>query len=474
MEQPLLPFTSCNLSSINVHKFCIDGKFDFKLLYDTAYEIMLLMDNLIDVMHFPDKRFEDNVKKYRPVGVGIMGLSDALYELNVPYNSVEGRKLAGDIMKNINTACISASAHLAASKGKFHDYDKYANDVYDIILKQTDNNIPLAERVKKHGLRNVSFTTIAPTGTTALSCDCSYGMEPCFGLVFQKNLMNGEKMVIANPIFERKFKNESWYDDKLLERIFQNNGSLKGLRGIPKEVREVFVVAHDIGYKDRIDMQAELQKYVSSSISSTINLPSTATKEDISELYKYAYEKKLKGITVYRDGSKKTQPIDFSSKDDNKSHEFNRPRKLTADTHVLETGNGKIYVIVSKHNNKPVEVFMNMGKSGQTFNVFSEALGRVMSIALQHGVPLEDITKTMIGINSDRPHWFRFEETDIKPAQILSIPDGIAQLLERHYLNKRTINDPDLYEMCTKCGSYSLIYSEGCQVCQACGESKCG
>jgi ribonucleoside-diphosphate reductase alpha chain len=433
------------------------------------------MDNIIDVMYFPDKRFEDNVKKYRPVGVGIMGLADALFELDLPYDDVEGKKLAGEIMKIITSACIDASADIALGKGKFFNYEKYENDVLEIIAEQTGNNLSLIEKVKKNGLRNIQFTTCAPTGTTALSCDCSYGIEPCFGLVFQKNMIDGTTAIIANPIFKKRFENESWYDDKTLEKIFLNGGSLKGLRGIPKEVRDIFVTAHDIKFKDRIDMQAELQTYCSSAISSTINLPTTATKEEVSELYRYAYEMGLKGVTIYRDGSKKSQPITFTKDGTEVKSNFIKQKKLSAERHELETGNGKMYVIVSKYNNKPVEIFMNMGKSGQLFNVFTEALGRVMSIALQHGVPLEEIIKTMIGINSDRPTWFRFDETDQKPAQILSIPDGIAQLLRRYYTNdKETINDVNVYELCPKCGTYSLIISEGCKVCQNCGDSACG
>lgn len=474
-EQPLIPFTSCNLSSINVHKFCINGKFDFEKLYTTAYNIMILMDNIIDVMYFPDKRFEDNVKKYRPVGVGIMGLADALFELDLKYDGLDGRQLAGEIMKTITTACISASADLAAEKGKFFNYDKYESDTLQIIAEHTGNNLEIIEKVKKNGLRNIQFTTCAPTGTTALSCDCSYGIEPCFGLVFQKNMITGEVVLFVNPIFKKKYEGEPWYDDKILEKIFQNGGTLKGLRGIPKEVRDIYITAHDIKYKDRIDMQSELQKYCSSAISSTINLPNTVTKEEVSDLYRYAYEKGLKGVTIYRDGSKHSQPITFSKNGTEVKSNFSRPNKLVADTHVLETGNGKLYVIVSKHNGKPVEIFMNMGKSGQLFNVFTESLGRVISIALQHGVPMEEIIKTMMGINSDRPTWFRFDETDQKPVQILSIPDGLAKLLQRFYTNGVSENNNDsLYELCPKCGTYSLVIIEGCKVCQNCGESACG
>jgi len=155
---------------------------------------------------------------------------------------------------------------------------------------------------------------------------------------------------------------------------------------------------------------------------------------------------------------------------------FVRPSKLPAQVYTLETGNGKLYVTVTSHNNRPVEIFMTMGKSGQLFNVFTEALGRSISIALQHGVPVEEIIKTMKGINSDRPWWFRFEETDKKPAQILSIPDGLAKLLERYYTDKsepveENYTDDKLF--CTKCGTYSVIIIEGCKTCLNCSESAC-
>ena len=475
-EQPLWPFTSCNLSSINIHKFCKDGKFDFDGLYSSSYKVMGLMDNIIDVMYFPDPRFEKNVKKYRPVGVGIMGLADALFELNIEYDAPVGAKFAGQVMKTITTACIECSADLAKEKGSFGDYKHHKDDIEKIAFEHTGGNEKVMEKVKQYGLRNVQFTTCPPTGTTALSCDCSYGIEPSFGLVFQKNLTDGTIMMIVNPVFKKKYEKEEWYSETILEKIFQNGGSLKGLRGIPKEVRDVYVVAHDMKFKDRIDLQSELQKYCSSAISSTINLPKTTTKEEVSELYRYAYEKGLKGVTIYKDGSKHSQPITFSKNGTEVQSHFKRPQKLSADTHILETGNGKMYITVSKHNNRPVEIFMNMGKSGQLFNVFSEALGRVLSIALQHGVPIEQVVSTMININSDRPKWFRFEETDQKPIQILSIPDGIAKLLQRYYINggKEDELKHGGMEFCDKCGTYSLILVEGCKVCNNCGESACG
>jgi len=280
-------------------------------------------------------------------------------------------------------------------------------------------------------------------------------------------------MNMVNPVFKKKFENESWYNENLLEKISANGGSLKGLKGIPKEVREAYVVAHDIKPKDRIDLQAELQKYCSSAISSTINLPNSVTKEDISELYRYGYEKGLKGVTIYRDGSKREQPITFT-KDNKVKSNFERPSKLTANVHVVETDNGKLYVTVSTHLGKPVEVFMTMGKSGQLFNVFSEALGRTISIALQHGVPVDQIIKSLININSERPTWFRFEESDQRPEQIWSIPDGIAKLLKRYYTNGSHGEDYAIEkDLCTKCGTYGVVMIEGCKSCVNCGESAC-
>ena len=477
-EQPLLPDMSCNLSSINVSKFIKEGKFDFKNLYRVSYEIMGLMDNIIDRMMFPDDRFKDNVLKYRPVGIGIMGLADVMFELDIKYDSVEGKAFAGEIMKCITTACVEKSTDLAATKGPFFEYDIVKDDIISIIAEHTGNNENVMKKVRKYGVRNIQFTTCQPTGTTALTADASYGIEPSFGLVFQKTLIEtGEVINIINPIFKKRFEKEDWYNETLLEKVSANGGSLKGLHGIPKKVRDIFVCAHDIKYKDRIDLQAELQKYCSSGISSTVNLPNEISVTEVSDLYKYAYEKGLKGITIYRDGCKRQQPITFKKAGVEVQSNFERPAKLPGQIYTVETGNGKLYVTVTSHNNRPVEVFLSMGKSGQFLNVFGEALGRLISIALQHGVSVEAIVKTMKGINSDRPTWFKFEESDKRPAQILSIPDAIAKLLEKYYMSTTPLeieNYTDDKLFCSKCGTHSVILIEGCKTCLNCSESACG
>jgi ribonucleoside-diphosphate reductase alpha chain len=286
-------------------------------------------------------------------------------------------------------------------------------------------------------------------------------------------VIDGTKMMVVNSVFEKRFRNESWYDANLINKIFGNGGSLKGIHGIPKEVRETFIVAHDIKPKDRIDLQASLQRYCSTAISSTVNLPETTTKEEISDLYLYAYRKELKGVTIYRDGSKENQPVTFKKEDISVTTGFSRPRKLQAEVFTVDTGNGKMYVTISSSNGIPIEVFLQVGKSGQVLNTFSEALGRVVSIALQNKVSLEDIIKTLININSDKPVWFRFEETDSKPVQILSVPDGLAKLLQRYYIDQpQPAQVTCAGELCPLCGQDSVQMIEGCKTCQ-CGFSEC-
>jgi ribonucleoside-diphosphate reductase alpha chain len=200
-----------------------------------------------------------------------------------------------------------------------------------------------------------------------------------------------------------------------------------------------------------------------------VNLSKETTYQEMADLYEYAYKRGLKGITVYRDGSKKNQPVTFSK--EIKVKEFDRPKVLNAKTHCVETGNGKMYVTVSHHEGKPLELFIFLGKSGQILNTLTEAMGRVISIGLQQGVPVEEITKTLININSDRMVWYRFEDTDQRPTQILSIPDGVAKLLDRYYTGVK-YNGELGGEICEKCGNF-MTAMEGCFNCPACGHSKC-
>ncbi len=476
-EQPLPPYFLCNLSMINVAKFVVDRSFDFDKLFDAAYKITKLMDNIIDIMDYPDEKFRYNTLGYRPIGIGMAGLSDAMFLLDIPYNSKRGCDFASEVMRTITHASIRRSAELAKEHGPILNYNTVKNDAVEIIEKliykpDDEESEKTLEMVKKYGIRNSQHTTIAPTGTCALSCDCSYGMEPCFGLVFQKNIIDGSKMIVVNQIFEQRFKNEPWYNQDLIDKIFANGGSLKNLRGIPKEIREVFVVAHDIKWKDRIDMQAVLQHHVSTSISSTVNLPFDIDVHEISDLFKYAYKKELKGVTIYRDGCKKGQPILFKKENDEIQLDWRRPNKMPACIYRVETGDGTVYIGVSTdNNNKPMEIFLIMGESGSLVNGLIEALGKITSVGLQHGVPLNIVIKQLSDIKS-APCWFRFEETDERPTQILSIPDAISKLLKRYYADYKVKNTSTSKSKCPICGDV-IIEIYGCSVCNSCGYSKC-
>lgn len=454
-----------------MHKFVYNGEMDWNALYETSMQVTRLMDNAIDVMDYPDERFQDTSQKYRQIGIGPMGLSDAMFELDIKYDSAKGKDFAGQVMKTITCGSIECSADLAVEKGKFHDYNDFKEDM-EFVVESLCGDDELLRKVKENGLRNSAQSTAMPTGTTAISCDASYGIEPCFGLTFQKNLIDGTTMVFANKVFEKRFKDEDWYTEDLLDKIFKNGGSLKGIRGIPEDVRKVFVTAHDIKPKDRIDVQASLQKHCSTAISSTINLPNSATKDEIAELYKYAYEAGLKGVTTYRDGCKQNQPVTFKPDEIKEDREFIRPTRLAADVFRVDTGNGALYVTISSNNGKPVELFLSIGKSGQILNTLSEGLGRVISIALQGGVSVDNIVKTLIGVNSDRPIWTRLDDKDEKPTQILSIPDGIAQLLDKYYAEGKFNGVSVETEKCPKCG-LPVIMIEGCSSC-TCGWSRCG
>ncbi|MCK9371441.1 hypothetical protein M0R04_16115 [Candidatus Dojkabacteria bacterium] len=480
-EVPMPPWLSCNLAMINVAKFIKDdGTYDWSGLFKVSYDLCGLMNNMIDKMDFPDSRFKDQTTKYRPIGMGPAGLSDAMFILGLKYNGKDGRDFAEEVMRIITHGAVRKSVELARDGKPFYEYQKHKDNVVRIIRSLLETDVPgdntneTLDMLDAHGCVNMVHTVCAPTGTTSLSCDCSYGIEPCFGLVFEKNLITGDTMKVVNQIFEKKYKNEPWFTEDILDKIYNNGGSLKNIRGVPKEVKDVFVVAHDIKPKDRIDMQAVLQKRVSLAISSTVNLPSSATVNDISEIYKQAYAVGLKGVTVYRNGCKKNQPVVFKQEDGKVTSIFERPSSLPSIKHCIEMIEGKLYVDVVQYNDNIVELWLDYGKSGQDINGLLEALGKSLSTGFQHGVPKEAYIKQFKGIKGEYSNWFRFDPDDKKPVQLFSIPDAVAKLLERFYTKNGATGDIDeRYEMCPKCQNMSVIYIEGCATCQQCGYSKC-
>lgn len=474
---------NCNLSAINVAKFVKEDKeFDWDGLFETAYNITEIMDNLIDVMDFPDKRFEERTKETRPIGLGLMGLSDAMFMMDIKYNSKEGQVFAGEIMRTITHAGFQKSAELAKEKGCFPLFkdEQVKNDTIEIIIKHIstpglEHKVEeTIELIKQYGVRNCQITTAAPTGTTALSCDCSYGIEPCFGLVFQKNFVDGRKTKIINEVFRKRFSNEPWYTDDILEKIIVNSGSLKNVRGVPKEVKDVFVVAHDIKYRDRIDIQAAIQKHCSTAISSTINLPENTTVEEIMEIYEYAYEKELKGVTVYRDGTKKGQPVTFT--DDKKViKKTTRPARLSGNSYQIELPDGDFLVTINQSGDDVIEIILDQDNEKVEIKCLLEFCGKIISKALRWGMPLQDVVKQGKNITGDNVKFVKFLDTDAKAIQVKSTPDCLSKLLERFYIHGGLKAQEALgLTTCPKCGNETMTIIEGCPGCVSCGYSKCG
>ena len=320
---------------------------------------------------------------------------------------------------------------------------------------------------------------MAPTGSISISADCSPGMEPLFGICYTKRLSDSdEKWIFVNPIFEKKYKEESWYQEGI-EKIAENHGACQGIECIPKEIQKVWKVAHDIGWKDRLLMQSKIQEYVSNAISSTVNLPEKATVEEIKGVYTCAYDLDLKGVTVYRDGCLQNQPVAFGEekgKTEPVKKLKTRPKILVGNSHLIQTGHGKVYLTVNRDGqNNVFEMFTNGGKNGGVSAANLEAIARLASLALQEGVTVDKIATTLARINDGTCVWDKLHENDSRAQQIISIPDAISQVLKRFYCNGKNPKDQEAAlksSYCPDCGS-EMFLKEGCSFCPECG-SKCG
>jgi ribonucleoside-diphosphate reductase alpha chain len=452
-EQPLLPYESCNLGSINLNRFSKDGKIDYDELGSVVETAVHFLDNVIDMNKYPLSQIEENTKKNRKIGLGVMGFADLLIDLGIPYDSQEAVKVAEEAMKFIQDKSKDASSRLAKIRGNFPNYE------YSIYAK---NKTPM---------RNATTTTIAPTGSISMIADASSGIEPIFALAYYKQVLDGKRLPYTYERLFNALKSEGVYSDSLAELIIDNRGSLKGIDSIPDKIKKVFVTAMDISYKAHIDIQAAFQKYTDNAVSKTINMVNSATLSDVKNAYSYAYKKGLKGITIYRDGSRDVQVLVTANKKEKKeSGNFVRPVTLTGFTDKVKTARGTLYVTVNSAEDKPIEVFANIGKSGGDISALSEAIGRLISIALQNGVDVKNIINTLISITGAQPIWSNGR-------LIKSVPDAIAQILKDHFQNgdvyagkpKGTLSG----EECPECGS-QLEIVEGCAVCRSCGYSRCG
>ncbi len=460
-EQPLLPMEACNLGSINLAKFVLengDGPvIDYEGLKALVSATVRFLDNTIDMSRYPLPEIHEMVHGNRKIGLGVMGFADMLYQLKIPYNSEEALETAETVMRFIQENAHEASQNLAEERGVFPNWEK---------------SIYKDQGVK---LRNATCTTIAPTGTLSIIAGCSSGIEPLFALSFVRNVMDDDKLLEVNPYFEEVANDQRFYSRELMDEIAKR-GSLKKIKQIPKDVRKVFVTAHDVSPDWHIRMQAAFQKYTDNAVSKTVNLPHDATVEDVMKVYNLAYELSCKGVTIYRDGSKENQVLSFT-RNEKLGNKFltavkERPETLNGFTTKMKTGYGHLYVTVTEYDQKPFEVFATIGKSGKSTTAKTEAIGRLASLALRSGVKVDDIVDQLKGISGEHPV---FQNGGL----VLSIPDAIARVLEKRYLSEDAVmaNHKTQYslmgEKCPECGQ-TVSFEEGCILCHFCGFNKCG
>ncbi|MFH1504480.1 MAG: vitamin B12-dependent ribonucleotide reductase [Candidatus Omnitrophota bacterium] len=503
-EQILLPYESCNLGSINLSKMIkeINGKFetDWDRLKRVTIQSVRFLDNVIDCNKFPLSQIETSTLKTRKIGLGVMGWATMLGFLGIPYDSEEAINLAKKVMSFIQDIARGASLELAKERGVFPAWEGST------------------WHKKNMKMRNATLTTIAPTGTISIIAGpTSSGVEPNFSLCYFRNVLDGEKLLEADLAFEWTAKKQGFYSKELMKRVASGE-SIQGMKEVPDKVKRIFRTAMDISAFWHIKMQGVFQEYTDNAVSKTINFSNDAKVEDIKEAYLLAYKVNCKGITVYRDGSRKVQVLTIDKKKEgDKSMENKeiesysltvpypkpRPEVILGTTTKVNTGCGNLYITVNQdEEGNFFEVFTQMGKAGGCAASQLEAVGRLVSLALRGGIDVKVIVEQLKGIRCPSPSWD-------KGKKIFSCADAIARVLEKRAsgqkeemkvkvsfvqeeapvgavvggehpsghkyaspikVNKNNSNN--VVGVCIECG-FALRHQEGCLVCDACGYSKC-
>lgn len=457
-EQPLLPYESCNLGSINLSNMAADGAVDYQKLKKTVWKAVHFLDNVIDVNIYPLKKIDETTKANRKIGLGVMGWADMLIQMGIPYNSEMAGNLAEEVMGFIQKEGKNASAALAEERGVFPNYE---GSIYDGKMR----------------LRNATVTTIAPTGTLSIIAGCSSGIEPLFAVSFVRNVMEGTKLLEVNPHFEKVAKERGFWSRDLMERI-ADEGSLRNFHEIPEDVKSIFVTAHDITPMEHISMQAACQRHVDNAVSKTVNFPHNATPQDVEDVYQLAYKLGCKGVTVYRDGSRDEQVLS-TGKTKKESEPIQakivprkRPETIKGETRLMKTGCGSIYVTVNEDENGHLfELFTHMGKAGGCAASQAEAIGRLVSLALRSNIEPDVIIKQLKGITCHHQAW-------ASGGKITSCSDAIAKALEKYTQRGEKGNggkkqsEVMLIGACPECGG-AVEHEGGCAVCHSCGFTKC-
>lgn len=505
-EQPLLPYESCNLGSINLVKMLAKTEsgytIDYDLLRTTVREAVHFLDNVIDVNNYPLDKISQVTRATRKIGLGVMGFSDMLLYLGVPYNSDSGVELAENLMAFINAEGHAASAALAKTRGAF----------------------PLfAESIYKNGapMRNGTITTIAPTGTLSMIGGCSSGVEPVFAFVYVRNIMDGTEMIEVNPVLKEMLEEKGLYSEELMRKVAKE-GSIAHLTEIPADIRRIFVCAHDVSPIYHTKMQAAFQHHTDNAVSKTVNFTKDATKEEVSEVYMLSYKMGCKGVTIYRDGSRDSQVLNIGSVKKDSDAQLPvlpteqafgrieprpRPAVTTGFTERVKIGCGNLYITVNYDENGICEVFTSTGKAGGCPSQ-SEATARLVSVALRSGITVEEIYDQLKGIRC--PSTIRQQGMSCT-----SCPDAIAKVVakvndfikngnsgnpgmnhpapepltkkvgaasqsakmaaapQRHSIEPVIPGTAAEIHACPECGG-RVEHEGGCVICRNCGFSKCG
>ncbi|MEZ4358231.1 MAG: vitamin B12-dependent ribonucleotide reductase [Eubacteriales bacterium] len=468
-EQPLLPYEACNLGSINLFKMLNDkNEIDYEKLEKTVRNAVHFLDNVIEVNKYPLDIIDKNTKDTRKIGLGIMGFSDMLILMGIPYNSNEGVDMGRKVMSFIQKCGKEASMELAKTRGAFPAFSESTFD-------------------QSKPIRNATVTTIAPTGTLSMIAGCSSGIEPVFAYAYIRNVMDNTRLVEVNPILKDVLKKRGLFNADVMEKIVKN-GTLRHIDEIPKDIKDVFVCAHDVSPEYHIRMQAAFQENIDNAVSKTVNFASSATPEDVRKVYLLAYELGCKGVTIYRDGSRDSQVLNIGSvktgeikeeiKEDKKLAPRERPNITTGFTEKMKIGCGNLYITVNYDDEGICEVFTNTGKHGGCPSQ-SEATARLVSMALRSGIDTKIIIDQLKGI--------RCPSTIRQPnLKVTSCPDAIAKMIEKvakYQSSNRAIDELEAEgqnsnfkgktNYCPECGA-KVEHEGGCIICRNCGYSKCG
>jgi len=455
-EQPLLPYEACTLGSINVSKFVDTDKkiINWKSLAETVSLAVRFLDNTIDVNHYPVRQVKDITFANRKIGLGIMGFADLLILLGIRYDSQQAVNIASKLSSFIQDHVHNTSEELANQRGCFPNWEGSTWAV--------KYNRPM---------RNAALTTIAPTGSISLIAGCSSGIEPVFSFAHLRRALDDGEFALIHPLLENIGLQQGWLNDTVRNKLVEGK-SLREISEIPENLSEILITAHEVSPESHIKIQAAFQEHVDNAVSKTVNLPFDADVTEVGRIFRMAYDLNCKGITVYRDRSRKNQVISTADANRPSAHRIKprpRNRKTKGQTTKYTMGCGKLYVTVNQDDQGLCEVFANLGKAGGC-PAQSEATCRIVSAAIRSGIDPNILIEQLKNIRCLSTISQRRTNKNI---DVLSCPDAIARAIQEALGQADIQMEISSINKCPDC-SYPLRRESGCNICDKCGYSKCG